>query len=79
MMRAARRSLRSDEARKPSKIGVGGGELLRDAHWQIIGVIEALNGWLLFGLTTAFLFGVIERVRSSRERESGTEMSCHAR
>ena len=34
-------------------------------HWELMGAIEALNGWLLFGLTTAFLFGMIENVRSS--------------
>ena len=34
-------------------------------HWKLMGAIEALNGWLLFGLTTAFLFGMIENVRSS--------------
>ena len=33
-------------------------------HWQLMGALEALNGWLLFGLTTAFLFGVIEKVWS---------------
>ncbi len=33
-------------------------------HWQLLGALEALNGWLLFGLTTAFLFGMIEKVRS---------------
>jgi hypothetical protein len=37
-------------------------------HWQLMGAIEALNGWLLFGLTTAFLFGVLERVWSSLGR-----------
>jgi hypothetical protein len=39
--------------------------LALEGHWQLMGAIEALNGWLLFGLTTAFLFGVIERVWSS--------------
>jgi hypothetical protein len=34
-------------------------------HWKLMGAIEALNGWLLFGLTTAFLFGMIEKVRAS--------------
>lgn len=29
--------------------------------WQMLGAIESLNGLILFGLTTAFLFGVIER------------------
>jgi hypothetical protein len=32
------------------------------AHWQLMGALEALNGMLLFGLTTAFLFGIIQRV-----------------
>jgi hypothetical protein len=27
-----------------------------------MGALEALNGWLLFGLTTAFLFGIIKKV-----------------
>ena len=31
-------------------------------RWQLMGALEALNGWLLFGLTTAFLFGIIEKV-----------------
>jgi MFS superfamily sulfate permease-like transporter len=31
-------------------------------HWQLLGSLEALNGWLLFGLTTAFLFAVIQKV-----------------
>ena len=31
-------------------------------HWELMGAIEALNGCLMFGLTTAFLFGVIQRV-----------------
>jgi hypothetical protein len=33
-----------------------------DARWQLMGALEALNGWLVFGLTTAFLFAVIQRV-----------------
>jgi MFS superfamily sulfate permease-like transporter len=31
-------------------------------RWQLMGSLEALNGWLLFGLSTAFLFGMIEKV-----------------
>ena len=33
-------------------------------HWRLLGALEALNGWLLFGLTTAFLFAVIEQFGS---------------
>jgi hypothetical protein len=28
-------------------------------QWQLMGAIEALNGMLLFGLSTAFLFAVL--------------------
>jgi len=38
-------------------------------HWHLMGAMEALNGWLLFGLTAAFLFAVIERVWLSATRE----------
>ena len=31
-------------------------------HWQLMGALEALNGMLLFGLTTAFLYGILQRV-----------------
>lgn len=30
-------------------------------HWQMMGALEALNGWILFGLTTAFLFTIIQK------------------
>ena len=35
--------------------------LTLDDHWHLMRALEALNGWLLFGLTTAFLFGVIDK------------------
>jgi hypothetical protein len=31
-----------------------------EPHWEMLGSIEALNGWLLFGLSTAFLFALIQ-------------------
>ncbi len=37
-------------------------------HWHLMGAMEALNGWLLFELTTAFLFGVLEKLRLSGTR-----------
>jgi len=30
-------------------------------QWRLLGALEALNGWILFGLTTAFLFTVLQR------------------
>jgi len=35
-----------------------------EQRWQQVGALEALNGMLLLGLTTAFLFGIIQRVLS---------------
>lgn len=32
------------------------------ASWPLLGALEALNGWILFGLTTAFMFTVFQRV-----------------
>ena len=39
-----------------------------EEHWHLLGALEALNGWLLFGLSTAFLFTVIERVSNDMRK-----------
>ncbi|MCX5495342.1 hypothetical protein OSH11_11540 [Kaistia dalseonensis] len=31
-------------------------------QWQLMGALEALNGIMMFGLTTAFLFAIMQRV-----------------
>jgi hypothetical protein len=50
--------------------------------WQLMGALEALNGWLLFGLTTAFLFGLIQKhlllVSSALRAPVGQEQSAPA-
>jgi hypothetical protein len=43
---------------------VGGSNLHLEPRWQLMGSLEALNGWILFGLTAAFLFAVIQKVWS---------------
>ena len=40
----------------------GHANIFLDPHWQLMGALEALNGILLFGLTTAFLFAIIQEV-----------------
>ena len=40
----------------------GHANLFLESRWQLMGALEALNGMLLFGLTTAFLFAMIQRV-----------------
>jgi hypothetical protein len=37
-----------------------------EPRWQLMGALEALNGMLLFGLTTAFLYGILQRVWPAR-------------
>ena len=31
-----------------------------EGHWLMMGALEALNGWILFGLSTAFLYAMIQ-------------------
>jgi len=45
--------------------------LLLESHWRLMGAIEALNGWLLFGLSTAFLFGVIQKIWILDRKQGG--------
>jgi len=40
------------------------------SHWQLMGSPEALNGMILFGLTTAFLFGMIRELLAERSRDA---------
>jgi hypothetical protein len=40
----------------------GHADLYLADHWQLMGALEALNGIILFGLTTAFIYGMIQRV-----------------
>ena len=40
-----------------------------DDYWHLLGALEALNGWLLFGLSTAFLFGMIQKVWSVEDQK----------
>jgi hypothetical protein len=37
-------------------------------RWQMMGALEALNGWILFGLTTAFLFAIVQKAWSHSGR-----------
>ena len=40
----------------------GHAETFLTPEWQLMGALEALNGMMLFGLTTAFLFAIIQRI-----------------
>ena len=34
-----------------------------EPQWQLMGALESLNGMILLGLTTAFMFSIIQRLR----------------
>jgi hypothetical protein len=40
----------------------GNADLHLARHWQLMGVLEASNGWILFGLTTAFMFTIMQAI-----------------
>jgi hypothetical protein len=42
----------------------GHANLYLSPGWELMGALEALNGWILFGLSTAFLFTVTEKAWS---------------
>jgi hypothetical protein len=39
--------------------------------WRLLGALEALNGIMLFGLTTAFMYGMIQLVWPIERRHHG--------
>lgn len=44
----------------------GHSSVFLEDRWKLLGAIEAMNGVILFGLTTAFLFAAIGSVRPDR-------------
>ena len=41
----------------------GSSKTILPDRWLLMGALEALDGMILFGLTTAFLFAVVQRIR----------------
>ena len=48
----------------------GHAEVFLHNEWRLLGSIEAVNGLILFGLTTAFFFAAIQNAWPARERQS---------
>jgi hypothetical protein len=38
----------------------GSSGLTLQRHWQMMGALEAVNGMLLFGVSTAYIFAVMQ-------------------
>ena len=45
---------------------LGYGDVHLSERWQLLGPLEAVNGLLLFGLSTAIMFAVLSRLVSNR-------------
>jgi len=45
-------------------------DLVLERKWQLMGSLESLNGWILFGLSAAFLFNLVQEVWDQLARAS---------
>jgi hypothetical protein len=45
---------------------LGYGDIVLSDHWRLLGPLEAINGVLLFGLSTAVMFAALGRLVSGR-------------
>ena len=45
---------------------LGYGDLIMTPRWRVLGPLEAANGMLMFGVTTALVFAVIQRLLYTR-------------
>ncbi|MGH6938408.1 hypothetical protein [Hypericibacter sp.] len=46
-----------------SMTSYGHADVYLEARWQMLGALEALNGMMMFGVTTAFLFSTMQKLR----------------
>jgi hypothetical protein len=53
-------------------------DLRLEPRWELMGALEALNGCIMFGLTTAFLFTVMQKALYQPKRESAHSTSPSA-
>lgn len=55
-----------------SYMTIGYGDVVLPARWRMLGGLEGINGVLLCGLSTAFLFVVVNQMFASRVRRQST-------
>jgi hypothetical protein len=52
---------------------LGYGNVVMTPAWRLLGPLEAANGFLLFGVSTALIFAVIQRILRVRFRIAGPD------
>jgi hypothetical protein len=56
---------------------LGYGDVVMSARWRLLGPLETADGMLMFGISTAMIFAVMERLPSLPGRpQSGARQSC---
>ena len=53
---------------------VGYGDLILSEEWRLLGSIEAINGMILFGWSTAFIFAGVNRIYGHLYRNEETQL-----
>ncbi|MEM1303714.1 MAG: potassium channel family protein, partial [Planctomycetota bacterium] len=49
---------------------LGYGDIVITGPWRLLSAIQAMNGLLVFGWSTALLFAVVERIWSDQEKHA---------
>jgi hypothetical protein len=50
---------------------LGDSTVVISARWRLLGPLEAADGMLMFGISTAMIFAVVQRLIQTRFRDSG--------
>jgi hypothetical protein len=55
---------------------LGYGDIIHSQRWRLLGPLEAINGLLLFGISTATMFAVMSRLITNRLRVQASQSSA---
>jgi hypothetical protein len=56
---------------------LGYGDVVMSASWKLLGPLEAADGLLMFGVSTAMIFAIIQRLFQTRVEAAGTAHAGH--
>jgi hypothetical protein len=56
---------------------LGYGDIVLSERWRLLSPLEAINGLLLFGLSTATMFAVLSRLVTNRLHQPGSRAKQH--
>ena len=54
---------------------VGYGDLVLSENWRLLGSVESINGMILFGWSTAFIFAGVRRIYLHLYRDEAAQLS----